>query len=178
MRTVKEQAAHARAAGLKRFIADRPCRHGHVERRADDKGTCVVCHYLRFRPLLRSLSTATSHCRRVRSMAAGTATGQSRQEARLLGCLAVAATSPGYAAAYTYSTPYPYSAPHAVELPTSPGRILRIHNHRNLQSRSRLCNLRRSHERNHLRSLRSLCNHRHHNRRRSRHHLWRDELRA
>jgi hypothetical protein len=28
----------ARAAGLKRFIADRPCRHGHMERRADDKG--------------------------------------------------------------------------------------------------------------------------------------------
>jgi hypothetical protein len=47
MRTFKEQAAAARAAGLKRFIADRPCRHGHVERRADDKGTCVACHYLR-----------------------------------------------------------------------------------------------------------------------------------
>ena len=59
MRTVKEQAAQARAAGLKRFIADRPCRHGHVERRADDKGTCVVCHYLRFRPPVRSLLTAT-----------------------------------------------------------------------------------------------------------------------
>jgi hypothetical protein len=38
MRTVKEQAAQARAAGLKRLIADRPCRHGHMERRADDKG--------------------------------------------------------------------------------------------------------------------------------------------
>ena len=60
MRTVKEQAAQARAAGLKRFIADRPCRHGHMERRADDKGTCLACHYLRFRPLVRSLSTTTS----------------------------------------------------------------------------------------------------------------------
>ena len=50
-------------------------------------------------------------------MAAGTATGSVTQEARLLGCLAVAAASPGYAAAYTYSTPYPYSTPHAVESP-------------------------------------------------------------
>jgi hypothetical protein len=37
MRTVKEQAAQARAAGQKRFIADRPCRHGHMERRPEDK---------------------------------------------------------------------------------------------------------------------------------------------
>jgi hypothetical protein len=36
---------------------------------------------------------------------------------RALGCLAVAASSPGYAAAYTYSTPYPYGAPYAVESP-------------------------------------------------------------
>jgi hypothetical protein len=35
MRSVKEQAAAARAAGLKRFLADRPCKNGHhVERRA------------------------------------------------------------------------------------------------------------------------------------------------
>jgi hypothetical protein len=60
MRTVKEQAAQARAAGQKRFIADRPCRHGHMERRADDKGTCLACNYLRFRPRVRSLLTATS----------------------------------------------------------------------------------------------------------------------
>ena len=60
MRTVKEQAAQARATGLKRFIADRPCRHGNMERRADDKGTCLACSYLRLRPLVRSLSTATS----------------------------------------------------------------------------------------------------------------------
>jgi hypothetical protein len=60
MPTVKEQAAKARAAGLKRFIADRPCRHGHMERLANDKGTCVACNYLRLRPLVRSLSTATS----------------------------------------------------------------------------------------------------------------------
>jgi hypothetical protein len=59
MRTFKEQAAQARAAGLKRFIADRPCRHGHLERRADDKGTCIACNYLRFRPLVRSVSTGT-----------------------------------------------------------------------------------------------------------------------
>jgi hypothetical protein len=51
------------------------------------------------------------------ALASGTATGPVTQEARLLGCLAVAATSPGYAAAYTYSTPYPYSTPHAVESP-------------------------------------------------------------
>jgi hypothetical protein len=51
MRTVKKQAAQARAAGLKRFIADRPCRHGHMERRADDKGTCLACSYLRLGPL-------------------------------------------------------------------------------------------------------------------------------
>ena len=51
------------------------------------------------------------------TVAAGSGQGdQSRQEPRL-GCLAVAATSPGYAAAYTYSTPYPYSAPHAVKSP-------------------------------------------------------------
>jgi len=60
MRTVKEQAAQARAAGLKRFIADRPCRHGHMERRADDKGTCIVCHYLRHSlRIVRSFSSAT-----------------------------------------------------------------------------------------------------------------------
>jgi hypothetical protein len=47
MRTFKEQAAAARAAGLKRFIADRQCRHDHVERRADDKGMCIACYYLR-----------------------------------------------------------------------------------------------------------------------------------
>jgi hypothetical protein len=34
MRTVKEQAADARAAPW-RFIADRPCQHGPLERRAD-----------------------------------------------------------------------------------------------------------------------------------------------
>jgi hypothetical protein len=49
------------------------------------------------------------------ALASGTVTGPVTQEARLLGCLAVAATSPGYAAAYTYGTPYPYSTPHAVE---------------------------------------------------------------
>jgi hypothetical protein len=47
MRSFKEQAAQARAAGLKRFIADRPCKHGHLERRADTKGTCAACTYLR-----------------------------------------------------------------------------------------------------------------------------------
>jgi hypothetical protein len=45
--TIKEQAATARAAGLKRFTADRPCKRGHVVRRADAKGTCVTCDYLR-----------------------------------------------------------------------------------------------------------------------------------
>jgi hypothetical protein len=60
MRTFKEQAAAARAAGLKRFIADRPCRRGHLERRADDKGTCIACNYLRYRPVGRSSVNATS----------------------------------------------------------------------------------------------------------------------
>jgi hypothetical protein len=60
-------------------------------------------------------------------------------------------------------------------LPTSPGRILRIHNRRNLQSRSLLCSLRHSHDRN----LRSLCNHHHHNRGHTRsRHLWRAGLRV
>jgi len=45
--TIKEQAATARAAGLKRFTADRPCKRGHVVRRADAKGTCITCDYLR-----------------------------------------------------------------------------------------------------------------------------------
>jgi hypothetical protein len=47
MPTVKEQAAAARAAGLREFICDRPCRKGHVLRRADGKATCVACNYLR-----------------------------------------------------------------------------------------------------------------------------------
>jgi len=59
MRTFKEQAAAARAAGLKRFIADRPCLHGHLERRADRQGTCIGCVYLRYRPVVRSLVNAT-----------------------------------------------------------------------------------------------------------------------
>jgi hypothetical protein len=45
--TIKEQAAAARAAGLTRFIADRPCKRGHVERRTDAQATCVTCDYLR-----------------------------------------------------------------------------------------------------------------------------------
>jgi hypothetical protein len=45
--TIKEQAAAARAAGLKRFTADRPCKRGHVARRADAQGTCITCDYLR-----------------------------------------------------------------------------------------------------------------------------------
>jgi hypothetical protein len=60
MRTFKEQAAAARASGLKRFIADRPCRHGHLERRADRQGTCIACSYLRYRPVARSLVNATN----------------------------------------------------------------------------------------------------------------------
>ena len=60
MRTFKEQAAAARAAGLKRFIADRPCRHGHLERRTDRQGTCIGCNYLRYRPVARSPVNATS----------------------------------------------------------------------------------------------------------------------
>jgi len=47
MRTIKEQAAEVRAAGLRRFIADRRCRHSHLERRADGKGMCIACNYLR-----------------------------------------------------------------------------------------------------------------------------------
>jgi len=47
MRTIKEQAAEVRAAGLRRFIADRRCRHGHLERRADGEGMCIACNYLR-----------------------------------------------------------------------------------------------------------------------------------
>jgi hypothetical protein len=47
MRTIKEQAAEVRAAGLRRFVADRRCRHGHLERRADGKGMCIACNYLR-----------------------------------------------------------------------------------------------------------------------------------
>jgi hypothetical protein len=47
MPTIKEQAAAARAAGLTRFIADRPCKRGHVERRTDAQATCVACDYLR-----------------------------------------------------------------------------------------------------------------------------------
>jgi hypothetical protein len=60
MRTFKEQAAAARAAGLKRFIADRPCRHGHLERRADSQGTCIACKYLRYRPVGHSPVKATN----------------------------------------------------------------------------------------------------------------------
>ena len=47
MRSVREQAAVARAAGLQEFICDRPCKNGHVIRRADAKGTCIGCNYLR-----------------------------------------------------------------------------------------------------------------------------------
>jgi hypothetical protein len=43
MKTVKQQAAEARAAGDKRFISDRPCRRGHYERYAHKQGTCVDC---------------------------------------------------------------------------------------------------------------------------------------
>jgi hypothetical protein len=45
--TIKEQAAAARAAGLTRFSADRPCKRGHVERRTDAQATCITCDYLR-----------------------------------------------------------------------------------------------------------------------------------
>jgi hypothetical protein len=47
MPTIKEQAAVARAAGFKRFTADRPCKRGHFERRTDTRGTCIACDYLR-----------------------------------------------------------------------------------------------------------------------------------
>lgn len=47
MPTIKEQAAMARAAGLTRFIADRPCKRGHVERCTDAQATCITCDYLR-----------------------------------------------------------------------------------------------------------------------------------
>jgi hypothetical protein len=61
VRTAKEQAAKARAAGLKRFIADRPCQHGHLERRADARGTCITCHYLRHSPrIVRSSLSVTN----------------------------------------------------------------------------------------------------------------------
>jgi hypothetical protein len=43
MKTLKQQAAEARDAGLKRFISDQPCRYGHHERRADKQGTCIAC---------------------------------------------------------------------------------------------------------------------------------------
>jgi hypothetical protein len=43
MKSVKQRAAEARAAGLKRFISDRPCQYGHYERHANGKGTCVAC---------------------------------------------------------------------------------------------------------------------------------------
>jgi hypothetical protein len=43
MKSVKQEAAEARAAGDKRFISERPCRYGHPERYADKQGKCVDC---------------------------------------------------------------------------------------------------------------------------------------
>ena len=51
MKTVKQQAAEARAAGRKRFLADQPCQYGHRER--DGRGRCIGCsRRLRLRPYL------------------------------------------------------------------------------------------------------------------------------
>jgi hypothetical protein len=41
MKTLKQQATQARAAGRKSFRAVRPCRYGHYER--DLRGACVAC---------------------------------------------------------------------------------------------------------------------------------------
>ena len=61
MRTVKEQAAAARVAGLQEFVCDQPCRNGHVIRRADAKGTCMACNYLRTSaPISRSTFSGTN----------------------------------------------------------------------------------------------------------------------
>jgi hypothetical protein len=58
--TIKEQAATARAAGLKRFTADRPCKRGHVVRRADAQGRCITCDYLRNSPQYPARQTPSS----------------------------------------------------------------------------------------------------------------------
>ena len=61
MRTVKERAAAARVSGLQESICDRPCRNGHAIRRADAKGTCIVCNYLRTSArITRSTFSATN----------------------------------------------------------------------------------------------------------------------
>ena len=44
---IKEQAARLVPPVSKQFTADRPCKRGHVERRADAQGTCITCDYLR-----------------------------------------------------------------------------------------------------------------------------------
>jgi hypothetical protein len=41
MRTLKQQARQAKAAGRKSFLADRPCRYGHYERTLG--GACLAC---------------------------------------------------------------------------------------------------------------------------------------
>jgi hypothetical protein len=41
MKTLKQQAALAKAAGRKSFLAERPCRYGHYERNLG--GACLAC---------------------------------------------------------------------------------------------------------------------------------------
>jgi hypothetical protein len=50
MRTVKEQAAAARAAGLKNLFAIVLAKTAMFLRRADAEGTCRTCKYLRNSP--------------------------------------------------------------------------------------------------------------------------------
>ena len=47
MTTLKQQAAEARAFGLKRFTSEQPCRYGHNVRLADRHGACETCFRLR-----------------------------------------------------------------------------------------------------------------------------------